>query len=144
MAQVDYLHLCDLSFMDQVGKHCIIGMFDIIHAPAFPATHPTMSLAMRILGQPGEAIQVTFELGRPNGNVLATVAMEVVAGPDGGANLNLNLNQTQFPEPGRYTLKILSGKEVLASRSLRLVKMDLPQQGPPPQTPAPQDKNKLH
>jgi hypothetical protein len=143
MAQVDYLHLCDLSFMDQAGKHCIIGMFDIIQASAFPTTHPTMSLAMRILGAPGEALKVAFEMGRPNGDVLVTIPLDVAAGPDGGCNINLSLNQMQFPEPGRYTLKVLSGKEVLASRSLRVIKVDqTAPQGQP--NPARQDKSKLH
>lgn len=141
MAQVDYLHLCDLAFMDEAGKHCIIGMFDIVRAISFPCTHPTMTVAMRVLSQPGEAIKLKFELGRPNGNVIVTLPMDIVAGPDGGANINLNLQQVQFPEAGRYTLKIVQGQETLASRSIRLQKIDPPQQAPP----APQsDKKKLH
>jgi hypothetical protein len=143
MAQVDYLHLCDLAFSDQAGKHCIIGMFDIIHTTGFPTTHPTMCVALRVNGQPGEALKLTFQLGRPNGDVLITLPLDLQAGPDGGCNLNLSLNQTQFPEAGRYTLKVLSGKEVLASRSLRLLKMAAPPQAGQP-NPPPQDKSKLH
>jgi hypothetical protein len=140
VAQVDYLHLCDLAFMDQAGKHCIIGIFDVIRSNAFPATHPTMCVAMKLQGQSSEALKITFQLARPNGDVLVTIPMDIVAGQDGGANINLSLNQIQFPEPGRYTLKFLSGKDVLATQSLRL-ELAPPQQGP---QPPPQEKNRLH
>ena len=126
------------------GSIASSGMFDMLHATGFPTTHPTMSVAMRVLGQPGEALTLTFQLGRPNGDVVLTAPLNVAIASDGGCNINVTLNQTQFSEPGRYTLKVLLGKEVLASRSIRLVLLGAAPQLEQPTSPAPNEKSRLH
>ena len=103
-----------------------------------------MSVAMRVLGQPGEALTLTFQLERPNGDVVLTAPLNVAIASDGGCNINVTLNQTQFSEPGRYTLKVLLGKEVLASRSIRLVLLGAAPQLEQPTSPAPNEKSRLH
>jgi hypothetical protein len=140
MAEVEYLHVCDSAFMAEGGKHCIIGIFDVINALNFPAAHPTLTIAMRLRGQAHEVVPLKIELGRPNGNVIASVpAAEITVGPDGSAFVNMNMVGTQFPEPGRYTVKVSSGGRTLASHSLHLRKMQVPPQAAPQGTP-----EKLH
>ena len=140
MPQADYLIVCDLALSSEHGKHCIVGVFDQINASAFPALHPSMGLAIRLFCQSSEALKLKVELGRPNGDVFVSLPIEPVAGSDGICTISMTLNQLQFPEPGRYTLRVLDGKNALASRSLRLVKVDLPQQAAPPLAPPPQGK----
>jgi hypothetical protein len=40
--------LADYSNVTQEGKINILGIFDIIHAPQFPAVHPEMQLVLRL------------------------------------------------------------------------------------------------
>jgi hypothetical protein len=139
MAEIEYMHVCDYAFAAEGGKPCIIGIFDVIHAANFPATHPIMAVAIRLRGQAHEIVPIKIELGRPNGDVLATVQGDITIGADGSAFMQMNMANTQFPEPGRYMIKISSGGRTLASHSLHLRKMQAPPQ-PGPQG-APQ---KLH
>jgi uncharacterized protein DUF6941 len=128
--QVDYLHVCDYAFPAHGGKPCIIGIFDNITGSQFPLTHPMMSIAVQMRGASHATIQVRIELARPNGEVIAKLEGQTPASPEGGAFINLNLMNTSFPEPGRYTVKVMSGGETLATRSIRVRKL------PAPATPA--------
>ena len=132
MAQVDYLHVCDYAFSGEGGKQCVIGIFDAITAQTFPAVHPHMSIALRLRGQAHELLVIKIELGRPNGEVLATMQGEVTVGADGGAFMNVNLINVQFPESGRYTVKIAAGGETLVSHSIQLREAQATLQSAPP------------
>jgi hypothetical protein len=127
MATVEYLHICDYAFVDQAGKPCIVGIYDGINAGSFPATHPQLFLGIQFRGTPHEMIPLVIEIGRPNGDVLwRSPEMTPVAGQEGGAFVAMNIVGVQFPEPARYTVKVLSGGRVLVTQSLRL---SLVQQG---------------
>jgi hypothetical protein len=130
MATVEYLHVCDYAFADHSGKPCIIGIFDRIFAQHFPAQHPMMALAMRFRGNAHEVLRLKIELGRPNGDVVATLQGDITLGPDGSGFMQMNLAGTIFPEPGRYTVKVLSGGESLHTHSLHLQKAQPPPTGP--------------
>lgn len=132
MAEVDYMHICDYAFNAEGGKPCIIGVFDQIQTNQFPTHHPYMAVAIQLRGQQHELIPVTVELGRPNGEVLARVEGQINASPEGGAFVTLNLVNVQFPEQGRYTIKVLSADRTLATQSLRLRRREAQAQSPPP------------
>src|SRR5216684_2597000 len=132
MAEVEYMHICDYAFPGQNGKPCIIGIFDRIGAPAFPAAHPLMAIAIQLRGTAHEMIPIKIELGRPNGDVLVKMEGQIVVNEGGGAFINFNLVNTQFPEAGRYTVKVSSTGKTLASHSLHLVKAQSPMQSAPP------------
>jgi hypothetical protein len=136
MAEIDYLHVCDYAFSMEGGKPCIIGIFDAIHSPSFPAIHPHMAIALRIRGRAHEVVPVKIELGRPNGDVLATVQGEFTAGADGSAFLQMNMVSVQFPEPGRYTFRVSSQGRMLTSHTLQLQHVQASGQSGPPNAPA--------
>ena len=133
MAEVEYMHICDYAFRAEGGKACIIGIFSSINAPSFPFAHPHMVLAIQLRGQAHEVLAIHVEVGRPNGDRLAGVDANISAGADGGALLNVNLMGLKFPEPGRYTVKVLSGAQPLASQSFHLRKAPAPGAAPAPQ-----------
>jgi hypothetical protein len=134
MAEVDYMHVCDFAFGGEGGKHCIIGIFSVIHAQTFPATHPYMAIAVGFNGTPHERLAARIELGRPNGDVLVGMDGQIAMNADGAAHLNANFVGLAFPEPGRYTIKVSSGGRTLTTQSLRLLRM--PAAGAtPPATP---------
>ena len=117
MAEVEYIHVCDYAFQAEGGKACIIGIFSQINAAEFPATHPHMVIAVQLRGQPHEVIPVRIAIERPDGEELLAADGQVSAGADGGAFINFNLLSIQFPEPGRYTVKVLSAERPLATLS---------------------------
>jgi len=135
MATVEYLHVCDSAFMAEGGKHCIIGIFDAINAPAFPVTHPSMTVAMRVRGQAHETLSLRVELSRPNGEVLATIPMDITLNEHGSHFVNLNMVGIQFPTAGRYAVKASEGRQTLVSHSLIVQEIQgpaAPQGGPAP------------
>ena len=136
MAEIDYLHVCDYAFSMEGGKPCIIGIFDAIHSASFPAVHPHMAIALRIRGRAHEVVSVKIELGRPNGEVLATVQGDFTAGADGSAFLQMNMVNVQFPEPGRYTSNVSSEGRTLTSHALQLQKVQSSGQAGPQVPPA--------
>lgn len=132
MATIEYLHLCDYAFAGENGKQCIIGIFDAIRAPTFPTVHPMMAIALRLRGNAHEVLPLKFELGRPNGEVLATMQGDVTMGPDGSAFMQMQIGGAQFPEPGRYTVKVSSSGQILTTHSLNLQKAQPPTPSAPP------------
>jgi hypothetical protein len=132
MADVEYMHICDYAFPGQANKPCIIGVFDRITAPSFPAGHPFMSVAIQLRGTAHELVPIKMELGRPNGEVIVGMEGQIAVNEAGGAFINFNLINTQFPEAGRYVVKISSAGKTLTSHSLHLVKTQAPLQSAPP------------
>ena len=131
MADVEYMHICDYAFPAEGGKACIIGIFSDLGAGTFPASHPYMAVAVQLQGQAHEVIPVRIELDGPDGTAISSVENTVAAGADGRAFLVLNMVGTQFPEPGRYGVKVSSGGRVLAAQSLRVHRLHAPEQAPP-------------
>jgi len=132
MATIDYLHICDYAFPAEGGKPCFIGVFDRITAPAFPVAHPYMAVAFQIHGTAHELVPLKIELVRPNGEVLVTLDGQIVLNESGGGFVNFNLMQTQFPEAGRYIVKVSSAGKTLVSHPLHLVKAQGATQSAPP------------
>ena len=131
MAEVEYMHLCDYAFPGQSGKPCVIGIFDRIRALAFPVTHGHMHLAVQLRGQQNEIVPIKIELCRPNGEVLVKIEGRVSISPHGGSFTDFILSNIRFPEPGTYTVKVLSAGRPLATQSLYLQQVEHDPQPPP-------------
>lgn len=123
MAELEYMHICDHAFVTDGGKQCIIGIFEQVFASNFPATHASMFVAARLTGTPNEPVAVKVEIGRPNGDALASAQANITIGQDAAANLQVNFIGVQFPEAGRYTVKVSVAGKTLRSQSLHLRKM---------------------
>lgn len=103
------------------GKLVIVGEFDTIGAPSFPATHPSFFLVARLQGNAAEARvhRLAIRLIGPDGRsvlpqdpelqVQAVRVHENVA----RANLLLNFGGLQFPLAGLYSFRLeLNGARV--------------------------------
>jgi hypothetical protein len=137
MAEVEYMHICDYAFPGENGKPCVIGIFDWIAGHQFPVTHNQLFIAIQFRGAPNESIRdVRIEIGRPNGDVLATIPgpPELRTSQDGGAFMNAGVNGLTFPEHGRYTIKAIAGGRALHTKSLQLKRIQMGGQTPPPVT----------
>ena len=129
MAEVEYLHVCDSAFMAEGGKHCIIGIFDIVFAASLPTNLAAMTVAMRVRGQAHEVLTLRTELARPNGEVIVALPMTITLDGNGSQFINVNMQSTPFSEMGRYIVKITEGARTLVSHSLTV--QPIPSQAAP-------------
>jgi hypothetical protein len=122
MATVDYLHLCDTAFQMEGGKHCVIGIFEEIHAMSFPAAHAAMTVATAVRDKPHTQLSLRFEFTSPIGQALANVSGDFTTGQNGVAHFNLNIQGLPLPEPGRYSLRVIEGSRTLVTHTFRVVR----------------------
>jgi hypothetical protein len=122
---IEYMHICDYAFQAN-GKHSMIGVFERINSFNFPAAHPYMAVAIKLRDQAHRKFQVSVMVAKPNGDKIAELQAEIATTDDGSAYMDVNLINLQFPEPGRYLVKVLSAGETLISQSLVVAKMAAP------------------
>lgn len=127
---VEYMHVCDYAFVGDAGKPGFIGIFENINAQTVPIAI-TMHLGIKLVGNANEAFHVRIQIGRPNGNVLSEINAQGAVNAEATAFLCIGINGAQFPDYGRYTVRVLSGAETLVSQSLRVQRVGTPAQAPP-------------
>jgi Family of unknown function (DUF6941) len=140
MAEVEYIHICDYAFLADGGKPCVIGIFDTIAGPTFPLAHPQMAIAFKVQGPPHAVVPITIEFALPNGQSMMSIDGQVALSSEGAAFIDFKLHNIQFPEPGRYLVRVLSAGRALATQPLRVEQIamqQMPQMPPqmPPSTP---------
>jgi hypothetical protein len=131
MAECDWAILCDYAFLDVSKKMCMIGAFDRVFAPAVPTALHHSSLAMKVLGNPGENINFRIEVVRPSGGQLASVGGTVSIPDSSSADIQLNFAGLALPDYGVYAVNIYVNEEL--SKSTTFIVLQTP-------TPTPQNK----
>ncbi len=112
MAKCDWAILCDYAFLDEKRKTCMIGVFDRIFAPAVPATHHQASLAIKLVGEPKEKVEIKIDIVRPNGAVLATLQGGGELSDAGTTEITLGLAALPLPDFGIYSFNIFIATEL--------------------------------
>ena len=112
---VDLALLADAATIDGAGKLNILGIFDRLHTPKFPARHPKMALVLRFsapLTETGRH-EIEITLKDPAGSELMRLDGEMHLGPGPGVTLGsirvphvLNMDGLVFPSPGTYTFDV--------------------------------------
>jgi hypothetical protein len=106
MAECEWAILCDYSFLDVNRKVCLIGIFGQITAANVPAIHHQAALALRMMGDPQEKIQIRVEVTRPTGGLLAKMEGEVTLAETGAGELQLNIAGLPLPDYGPYSFAV--------------------------------------
>lgn len=106
MADCEWAILCDYSFLDVNRKVCLIGIFSQITAASVPATHHQAALALRIMGEPNEKVQIRVEVTRPAGGLLAKMEGEAGLAETGAGELQLNIAGLPLPDYGPYSFAV--------------------------------------
>ena len=112
---VDLALLADAATIDGAGKLNILGIFDRLHTPTFPARHPRMVLILRFTAALNEMgrhdIEITLK--DPGGVELMRVDGEMHLGPGptaGAAGIRvphvLNIDGLVIPKPGTYAFDV--------------------------------------
>ncbi|HIA73191.1 MAG TPA: hypothetical protein EYO20_06795 [Gemmatimonadetes bacterium] len=112
---VDLALLADAATIDGAGKLNILGIFDRLHTPNFPARHPKMALVLRFSAPLTETgrhdIEITLK--DPAGIELIRLDGEMYLAPGPGATGGsirvphvLNMDGLVFPNPGTYAFDV--------------------------------------
>ena len=125
--------LADYANIARDGKLNIMGIFEQIHAPHFPAIHASMQLVTRIEATPFEAgthqVKVAFIDGDANELFAISGALNI-AESRGGENIVVSqtfaLNGVMLPTPGAYEFVISIGGEEKGRVPLRVVAVPQP------------------
>ena len=112
---VDLALLADAATIDGSGKLNILGIFDQLHTPTFPARHPKMALVLRFSAPITETgrHEIEITLKDPAGSELMRLDGEMHLGPGPSTTLGgirvphvLNMDGLVFPNPGAYAFDV--------------------------------------
>jgi hypothetical protein len=112
VAECDWAILCDYSFLDVNRKLCLIGIFDRVFAERVPTAHHNAGLAVKIIGEPNEKVQLKVEIVRPAGGTLGNLSGEATLSEDGLGQIQLNLGDLPLPDWGLYAFNIYLGDQL--------------------------------
>ena len=123
--------LCELARERTDGRLDLIGVFDRLHAPGFPASQEQMTAVFVIEWAPDESGQQALraDLIGPGGRRILTIEGETEVQPTASGappqtRLILPLQQVVFPEPGDYRFELLAGGDVQSLCPLHLARQE--------------------
>lgn len=123
MVQCDWLIICDHTFRDELGKVCLIGVFDQIAVADVPTTLRRMALAFRFSGTPRDHVTSSIRVVLPKGGFwFGEVSGEIR--DTGTLEFNCNLIEFELPEFGVYSCCIYLGDEVAKSAEFSVVPLE--------------------
>ncbi|MHC4556058.1 MAG: DUF6941 family protein [Planctomycetota bacterium] len=121
--------ICDQVITDQFTKKTsIIGAFDSIAAPRFPARNPSLAFFCQLTNGRGKVL-VTIRLVdvEKNDEILFEGKMEAkFRDVREVTNMTFNFGGFVFPHPGEYRFQLYIGKEFLGERAIILRQVELP------------------
>ncbi len=120
MVKCDWLILCDHTFREDLGKVCLIGVFDQIAVAKVPTTLRRMALAFRFSGSPGEEVKSSIRMVLPRGGFWFGEVYGNIR-DTGTLDFNCNLIEFELPEFGAYSCCIYLGDEVVKSAEFSVV-----------------------
>ena len=117
---VSFALFADAANLSQEGKLNILGVFDAVHVPQFPAVHPRATLVVRLKGSPADAGTHVFGLRWINGRgqELWNSNAELAIGAPPGAAPELDFPvvaaiDLPLDAPGDYAMAVeLDGREM--------------------------------
>ena len=126
--ELDFAFLADAAVVDATGKLSVLGVFDRIRAPEFPARHGRIALVMRLAARSEDEgkHKVEIRLRGADGQDILRLDGEVRVGPGASTGEHtriaqvLNLDGVVFPRPGAYRFEIRINDELAAPVPLLL------------------------
>jgi len=113
--------MCDDVRQERNGKFMLIGLFDALAVPHFPAIFQKICVVNRWCCGEGEFIQRSRILGPDSDTVLVEGKAVTIKLPDPQAtatSVELFLN-ARFEKPGTYWVEILLGNELILRYPLK-------------------------
>ncbi|MFB6319966.1 DUF6941 family protein [Saccharicrinis sp. FJH54] len=125
--EVEIFTICDYC-QDNHGKMIVIGPFDTIFAREFPATHPVLGIAGRIVFEPEEekGSDIKILVLDPDGKDLLRPILGKFDLKDDESkplkHLNICITNTNvlFKKPGKHLFQLFLGDKMLRQISINL------------------------
>lgn len=124
--------ICDLVIIDRItDRPSIIGAFEAISAPRYPARHARLALFCQLTNGHGKAkITVRLVDVQQEDKTLFEGAVErEFRDVREVANLTFEIGGTVFPHPGEYRFQVYAGTEFLGERRIICRQIKLPTGG---------------
>ena len=121
--------ICD-QIIHEAGtnKKSLIGIFEDIHVPSFPARYPRVGVYVNLTDAHGK-YQLELRLVQVNDskqvNRVKTPEVEIDS-PLRTCEFALQIQNLVFPEPGKYEFHVLANGELLATKSFNVRKVQVP------------------
>jgi hypothetical protein len=83
MARIEWAQLCELAFLDNCGRLCMVGITNRFPVPSLPLAVTQIMIAARVVAvRPGEEFDVSLSVAMPNvlwtaPDDAASVALEI-------------------------------------------------------------------
>lgn len=107
MARIDWAVLCDLAFMDQQDRLCVIGVTRTFPVPALPiALHQVMLVAHLTDIQPVEEIGIVVSIVSPHGTSARPTTSEGIVIEMAAEYVLATLRDVPLAEEGMYRFEI--------------------------------------
>lgn len=114
MAKLHFVHICEMAFFAEDKKLNIVGVFNEIMAPGFPAVQPRFTVVTGISADIGTHAEI-IEVQSPTGEIIAQTkeAKINVNNPSQRGHFIANFLNTSFPAPGKYKIVIKVDGEII-------------------------------
>jgi hypothetical protein len=130
--QVVLFLAADYAVKEESGKLNVLGIFNQVYAPNFPAIHHSMYLVIRLvtgLGEFNDNHDMKIIFVDSDGNeLIAQEGQIAIQKPEQGrqvqADLVLHINDLLLPKEGQYEFRLILNKEVRAEIPLDVIQRD--------------------
>ena len=119
--------ICETARERPDGRIDVIGIFDELHAPAFPAVHERMTIVFVMEWAAEEHGEQPFraDLVHENGRKILGLQGYTTVQPVGAGRpktrLIQQLDKVVFPAPGEYRFELVAGGDIRDTVRIRLV-----------------------
>lgn len=120
------LVVCDNVYLESSGKTALVGLFNRIHATKFPIKHPLLCVYLSVTDIPPNT---KFKLDIVHSETDHTVVSLEGPSPKGAdrttiCDMNFELKNLEFPEPGRYYIRCWGNDKLLVQRPFDAEQID--------------------
>jgi hypothetical protein len=115
--------LCDSTIVEEkTRKRSLIGLFDRVHAPQFPSTHPSMSVYVQFREIQGtfDFMLELYDLNEDKAMNRAVISRFEVADRSRDSELVFNLLSVRFDHAGDYEFRIFVDDQILGQKQFRV------------------------
>jgi hypothetical protein len=117
--KINFLHVCENAFFSDDKKLNIIGIFEIINAPGFPAIHPRFSIVLNFSGDIAKSTPFFIILSPDGSKELVKVQINKNTFPNQDLkknnNLILNFMGFSFQTSGKYRLILKVDDQIISA-----------------------------
>ena len=141
--KIDFAVVSDYALVDQYGKLSVMGIFQHIWVPQFPALHPRLHLVLRVKGKRTEIgehrVRIRFTGDGGNQILSGDGTVNFAEPPAGVTEIEAGavlVFDVPFPHAGQYRFEITVDDERKAAVPITVSQMPTaPVQQPPPPPP---------